>query len=393
LNDYILSVLLGIVEGLTEFLPVSSTAHLRLVEAMLHVDLTSPYWKMYTIVIQLGAIFALVLLFTGRILEFFRTFPQGENGDRTVLTHPLSLTAIAFVCTAVPSLLLSKLIGKHLESLRLMAFALLIGGIVMWVVDAMSVRRDLKTKDVEQMSLFQAIWIGLWEVTSAVFPGVSRSMSTIAAGQAVGMTRTAALEFSFLLSIPVMIAATGYEFVRTIHPKQIPGEETLVPWAWWSGFCSGCGGTVLLFSRSIASSWALCCWPLAPNFWELEVGGVMTLFKTSFLCLAGTVLSTAALAASLVQTGTLKDLQTVGSTTKKQKHQQYDLVVDTSTNEYVCRTKLGSSVKPTQFVVGSTLEFKVNGQNGEATNTSGNKVKCAIVRVAASTPAQSSPPQ
>jgi opacity protein-like surface antigen len=119
----------------------------------------------------------------------------------------------------------------------------------------------------------------------------------------------------------------------------------------------------------------------------------MTLSKASFLCLAAALLSTAALADSLVQTATLKDLQTVGTTTKKQKRQQYDLVLDTSTNEYVCRTKLGSSVKPTQFVVGSTLEFKVNGQNGEATNTSGNRVKCAIVRVAASTPAQSSPPQ
>jgi undecaprenyl-diphosphatase len=229
LNDYFLSVILGIIEGLTEFLPVSSTAHLRLAEAMLHVDLASPYWKMYTVVIQLGAILALVLLFTGRILEFFRTFPGGENGDRTILTHPISLTAVAFVCTAVPSLLLTKLIGKHLESIRLIAMSLLIGGIVMWVVDAVSVRRDPKTKDVEQMSLFQAVWIGLWEVTSAVFPGVSRSMSTIAAGQAVGMTRTAALEFSFLLSIPVMFAATGYEFLRTIHPKQIPGEDTIVP--------------------------------------------------------------------------------------------------------------------------------------------------------------------
>ena len=114
---------------------------------------------------------------------------------------------------------------------------------------------------------------------------------------------------------------------------------------------------------------------------------------SAFLGLAATVFSTAALAASLVQTGTLKDFKTVGTTSKKQKHQQYDLVVDTSTNEYVCRTKLGNSVKPTQFVVGSTLEFKVDGQNGEAKNTSGNKVKCAIVRVAASTPAQTTPPQ
>lgn len=229
MNDYILSVLLGIVEGLTEFLPVSSTAHLRLAEALLHINLTDPYWKMYTIVIQLGAILALILLFTGRILEFIRTFPRGESGTRTVLNHPLSLTLIAFVVTAIPSLLLSKAIGQHLESVRLMAFALLIGGIVMWVVDAWSVRREMKIRDLEQMSISQAIWIGLCQVTSAVFPGVSRSMSTIAAGQAAAMTRTAALEFSFLVSIPVMVAATGYELLKTLHPKNMPGSDGIAP--------------------------------------------------------------------------------------------------------------------------------------------------------------------
>jgi hypothetical protein len=109
----------------------------------------------------------------------------------------------------------------------------------------------------------------------------------------------------------------------------------------------------------------------------------MTLYKSLSLCLTGVVLSGAALAADLVQTATLKDLQTVGSTTKKQKHQQYDLVIDTASNEYICRTKLGSSMKPTQFVVGSPLQFKLNGQNGEATNSSGNRVKCGIVKVVA----------
>jgi hypothetical protein len=99
--------------------------------------------------------------------------------------------------------------------------------------------------------------------------------------------------------------------------------------------------------------------------------------------MAGVVLSGAALAADLVQTATLKDLQTVGTTSKKQKHQQYDLTIDTASNEYVCRTKLGSSMKPTQFVVGSPLQFKLNGQSGEATNSSGNHVKCGIVKVTA----------
>ena len=107
--------------------------------------------------------------------------------------------------------------------------------------------------------------------------------------------------------------------------------------------------------------------------------------KTSCLGLASAAFSTAALAASLIQTATLKDLQTVGSTNKKQKHQQYDLVIDTPTNEYVCRTKLGSSMKPTQFVVGSTLEFKVDGQKGEVKNTAGNHVGCGVVKVVALT--------
>ena len=219
MNDYILSVLLGIVEGLTEFLPVSSTAHLRITEALLHINLTDPYWKMYTVVIQFGAIFALLLVFTARIIQFFRTFPHGERGDRTIWNHPISLTLIAFVVTAIPSWLLSKTIGKNLESLRVMALSLLIGGIVMWVVDAWRSRSEPATTEIEQMSLGQAIWIGFCQIFSAVFPGTSRSMSTIAGGQIVGLSRPAALEFSFLVSIPTMIAATAYATLKTVHPS------------------------------------------------------------------------------------------------------------------------------------------------------------------------------
>lgn len=229
MNSYFLSVLLGIVEGLTEFLPVSSTAHLRITEALLHVDLTDAYWKMYTIVIQLGAILALCLLFMGRIIEFIRTFPRGENGTRNVLNHPISLTLIAFVFTAVPSLLLKKVISKNLESITTMAYALLIGGIVMWIVDAWTVRHEAGTADVEEMSLPQAIWVGLCQTLSAVFPGTSRSMSTIAAGQIAGLTRSAALEFSFLISIPTMIAATGYDLYKEVLHKGHDVAETAAP--------------------------------------------------------------------------------------------------------------------------------------------------------------------
>src|SRR3954470_2487338 len=126
MHDFFLSVLLGIVEGLTEFLPVSSTAHLRIVEALLGIDLTSGYWKMYTIVIQLGAILTLPIYFRNRIGKFISTFPGGNRGDRNIFTHPLGLTMIAFACTAGLAFLLTKKIGKNLESFWVMGWALLI---------------------------------------------------------------------------------------------------------------------------------------------------------------------------------------------------------------------------------------------------------------------------
>jgi len=130
------------VEGLTEFLPVSSTAHLRITEALMKIPLDDAYWKMYTIVIQLGAILALCLLFLSRIVGFMRTFPHGENRDRTWLNHPISLTLIAFAFTSAPALLLHKWSEKNLGSVQTMALALLIGGIVMWIIDSWSSRHD-----------------------------------------------------------------------------------------------------------------------------------------------------------------------------------------------------------------------------------------------------------
>ena len=227
MNDYLLSVILGIVEGLTEFLPVSSTAHLRIAEMLLHIDLSSGYWKMYSIVIQLGAILTLPIYFRARIAKFLSTFPRGERGDRTILTHPLSLVLIAFVVTAIPSFLMTKIIGKHLESLYVIGTSLLIGGIVMWFIDARNAKAEaagesakqglIHTWHMEEMSLGQAIWIGACQILSAVFPGTSRSMSTIAAGQLAGMSRAAALEFSFFLSIPTMTVATVYTLLKSLH--------------------------------------------------------------------------------------------------------------------------------------------------------------------------------
>src|SRR5438045_7630040 len=227
MNECLLSIFLGIVEGLTEFLPVSSTAHLRICEALLHINLQDGFWKMYTIVIQLGAILALPVYFRERILKFLRTFPRGQRGERTVLTHPLSLTLIAFVVTAVPAWALTKQIGKNLENLWVMAWALIIGGIIMWVVDAVFTRP--RVTQMEEMTLPQAVWIGAAQILSAIFPGTSRSMCTIAAGQVAGMSRPAALGCSFVLSVPTMLVATGFDFLKTVMPHH--HEANIAPLA------------------------------------------------------------------------------------------------------------------------------------------------------------------
>ncbi len=226
MHDYLLSIFLGVVEGLTEFLPVSSTAHLRIAEAALHLDLHDSFWKMYTIVIQLGAILALPVYFRERIMKFVGTFPSGERGDRNVFTHPLSLTMIAFVITAVPVWLLKKQIGQNLENLSVMAWALLVGGVVMWIVDA--VFTSPRVDRLEEMTLPEAAWIGAVQILSAVFPGTSRSMCTIAAGQVAGLSRSTALEFSFFLSMPTMVAATGYDLLKTVAPHHEGGAAAAI---------------------------------------------------------------------------------------------------------------------------------------------------------------------
>jgi undecaprenyl-diphosphatase len=265
-NDYLLSVILGIVEGLTEFLPVSSTAHLRIAEQLLHLPLGTGYWKMYSIVIQLGAILCLPVYFWPRIRQFLSTFPKGKYGNRNWLTHPLSLTMIAFVVTAIPAWRLTKVIGQNLDNFTVIGSSLFIGGIVMWIVDAIFGKprtraatgfdavtstiasqgklttataqagsitaappRAYRTEHMEEMTLWQSIWIGACQILSAVFPGVSRSMSTIAAGQVSGMSREAALEFSFFLSIPTMAVATIFTLMKALHPSAANAGDAFSP--------------------------------------------------------------------------------------------------------------------------------------------------------------------
>ena len=254
MNDYLISLVLGIVEGLTEFLPVSSTAHLRISEALLGIDLSNGYWKMFSIVIQLGAILCLPIYFRRRIGEFLATFPRGIHGDRTWFNHPLTLTALAFFCTAGPAFLLTKLIGKNIENLVLMALSMIAGGFVMWIVDA-TCGNCRQPGDVEDIRTGQAVWIGICQTLSAVLPGASRSMATITAGELAGLSRSTALEFSFLLSMPTMLAATGYELLKFLRNPESNGLSGPIQ--------MDAHGTALLaigFVVSFFVAWAVVAW-------------------------------------------------------------------------------------------------------------------------------------
>lgn len=250
MSDYLTALLCGIIEGLTEFLPVSSTAHVRISQELMGVSMENSYWKMFAVVIQLGAILAVLVYFRRRIVGFLKHFPGGVDDTHSWWNHPLSLVVLSFVITAIPCLLMDKLIGENLESFSVIGSALVIGGFVMlWVDRSFSERAT--THRMDDVTPRQAIAIGLMQIFAAAFPGVSRSMSTIVGGQMLGLSRAAALEFSFFLSIPVMTAATCFKLAQYIrsHDVGISGHQ-------WELLGIG-------FVASFLVGWAVIAWFMA----------------------------------------------------------------------------------------------------------------------------------
>jgi undecaprenyl-diphosphatase len=269
MSDHFKALIIGIIEGLTEFLPVSSTAHVRITQELLNIAMDDGYWKMFAIVIQLGAILAVLVYFRNRITDFLRHFPAGRSGSRVWWNHPLSLVLLSFVITAIPCFLMDKYIGENLESFAVIGWSLVIGGVVMWWVDRTFSQRAT-TLSMDEMTMRQAIVIGLTQIFAATFPGVSRSMSTIAGGQIMGLSRPAALEFSFFLSLPVMVAATGFKLLQYIlnEGNGVTSEQWLllangflvsffVGWAviaWFMAWVNNHGFTIFAVYRLIVGS-------------------------------------------------------------------------------------------------------------------------------------------
>jgi len=212
-STLIQSIILGIVEGLTEFIPVSSTGHLIVFDHLLGFKqmLTNPdQAELFEVVIQLGAILAVGFIYRERL---WKAVVASEN---TSFSGKLRLNLIAaFLPAAILGFLFHKQVKEYLFSPFTVALSLIIGGIAIITIERMS-KGTRKSTDLHSMTMKDALIVGFSQVLSLI-PGVSRSGATIMGGYAGGMTREAATEFSFLLSFPVMIAASGYELIKYRH--------------------------------------------------------------------------------------------------------------------------------------------------------------------------------
>ncbi len=202
MHDWLMAVILGLIEGLTEFIPVSSTGHLILAKDAL--GLTDPSWDTFIVLIQLGAILAVVALYFGRLWKAVVTLPSDSGSRRFALS-----VIVAFLPAMVLGVLLHDFIKRVLfESPRIICVSLILGGVILWVLDVWRTRP--RYEDAQKLPLLTSLGIGLCQCL-AMIPGVSRSGASIAGGLLMGADKRTAAEFSFFLAIPTMAGAFAYD--------------------------------------------------------------------------------------------------------------------------------------------------------------------------------------
>src|SRR5437588_6356149 len=205
------SIIISIVEGITEFIPVSSTAHMRITENMLGISNTDKFVEAFTIAIQFGAILSVVVLYRRKFFDFTR------------LRFYLKLL-IAVIPALIFGFLFSKKIDAILETPLIIAVIMLAGGILLLFVDKWFKRPRIP--DEKEVTLPTAFKIGLYQCLAILFPGFSRSAATIIGGMSLRLTRSAAAEFSFFLAVPTMLAATVYKLYKyTKENGSFTGEQ------------------------------------------------------------------------------------------------------------------------------------------------------------------------
>ena len=215
------ALLMGIVEGLTEFLPISSTGHLIIIGDLIKFEQSigsKTIADTFEIFIQLGAILAVIVYFLRDLIDLLRRAPTDRKAQRLLLS-----VAVAFIPAAIIGILLDKLIEQYLFSPFTVGIAMVTGGVIILAVERWFSSHTPTVKSLEDVDPKRGLGIGIAQIAS-LFPGMSRSASTIVGGLLVDLDRPTALRFSFYLSIPTMVAATLYKLVKqlgNIHGNQV----------------------------------------------------------------------------------------------------------------------------------------------------------------------------
>ena len=212
------AILFGIVEGITEWLPVSSTGHLILLEEFIKLDVTPEFFEMFEVVIQLGAILAVVILF------FHKLNPFSPKKDEVAKKNTWSLwfkVVVAVIPSAVLGLLLDDWMDAHLYNYLVVAIALVVYGVAFIFVEKWNDRRAFRIRDVYDIDYRTALFIGAFQCLSLI-PGTSRSGATILGAILLGVARPAGAEFSFFLAIPTMLGASGLKLLKYLLEGLLP---------------------------------------------------------------------------------------------------------------------------------------------------------------------------
>ena len=225
LLELLKTLLLGIVEGVTEWLPISSTGHMILLNEFISLDVTPEFWEMFEVVIQLGAILAVVVLFFGKLNPFS---PKKTAMEKKGTWRLWCLVILAVLPSAVIGLLLDDWLNDHLYRYEVVAITLVLYGIAFILIEKFRKDHPIRVDRVENLSWRDALCVGGFQVLS-IIPGTSRSGSTILGGMMLGLSRTAAAEFSFYLAIPTMAGASLLKAVKFfLDGNRLGGEEITI---------------------------------------------------------------------------------------------------------------------------------------------------------------------
>ena len=202
----------GVVEGITEWLPVSSTGHLILLEELLPMRVSESFWDMFLVVVQFGAILAVVILFWNQIFPF--SFKKGEPLLRRDIWSLWFKILIACVPAMVYAFVLDDLVEPYLYNYITVAVMLIVVGIAFLFAERVLVKRTPSVTDTASITYRIAFWIGMFQLIAAILPGTSRSGATIIGGLLLGLSRTAVAEFTFFLAIPVMAGGSLLKLLK-----------------------------------------------------------------------------------------------------------------------------------------------------------------------------------